>query len=388
MENIIPSDQPSELDIVESLTTLEQKAIIRPNNPPPGIAGFLFDIAGDEWVELTSQITDHYTEANQAVQDNIALAPEKITVRGMVAELVAATPAPQPVAPVTNPLPDNIPATPPLTDGATSSILSSAGIGFLAKTFVTNAALGILARKSPGTASVVKAFGPQIIAGAQGRILTALTASMRTLQLPESITALQAIPSAPLPSDVQSAVGVVQKVLPKTAGSMIAAVTTLGNPASQQLIGGAVAQQDAASGQNASLLQVYQAKQPTPPNATRQSSAFLYLYSLWKGRQLFSVETAWGIWTNMAIESIRAEQREDSKYVTNFSVTFKKIRIADTVTVKIGDLAGRNAFQTSANAPIQNGNVGQTAIAPEEKQSILRSIFGPQPANPILDFSP
>lgn len=386
-DNIIPTDSPSALDVVESLSTLEQKAIIRPNNPPPGVAGFLFDIVGDEWVELRSQITDHYTEANTSVQDNIALEPEQVTVRGVVAELAAAAPAPQETAPVTNPLPDNIPLTPPLTQGSTSSILSTAGIGNLARNVTSAAALGILARRAPGVASVLKAFGPQIVAGARGRVTAALTSAVQTLQEPASAAALNT-PGVALPSAVQVAVGVVRTVLPKIAGSVIQSLKTLDNPNSQQLLGGAVAQQDAAAGQSASLLQVYEAKQPTPPDRTRQSSAFLYFYSLWRGRQLFSVETPWGIWTNMAILSIRAEQGQDSRYASDFTVVFKKIRIAETVTVQVGQLAGRNAFQVAASDPTQNGNVGQAAVSEPEKQSILRSLFGPQPANRFLDFAP
>lgn len=376
VQNIIPSDAPSQLDVLESLSELEQKAIIRPNNPPPGIAGFLFDIPGDEWIELESQITDHFTEANTAIQDNIALSPEKVTVKGLVAELVMGASPPAPTAPVTNPLPDNIPFTPPLTGGSTFSLLSSAGIGQLVKTAGSSLALGILARKAPGITSAAKAFGPTIIAGAQGRITAAVTASLKTLQEPANAAALL-IPNIQLPGPAQVAVNVVKSVLPKLSGPIISALKTPNFPNSQTLLGGAVAQQSAAANASNSLNQVYEAKQPTPPKRTRQTSAFLYFYSLWKGRQLFSVETPWGLWTNMAILTLRAEQSEETKSSTNFTVVFKKIHIADTVTVQLGNLAGRNAFQAGANTPTQNGNVGQTAIAPEEKQSILRTIFGP-----------
>lgn len=371
-ENIIPSDQPSQLDIVESLSTLEQKAIVRPNNPPPGIAGFLFDIPGDEWVELNSQITDHYTELNTSIQDNIALEPERVTLRGVVAELTNSAPVNEPTSPVTDPLPDNVPLTPPLTEGSTSSILSSAGIANLIKTGISSAALGVLARKAPGVASLAKAFGPQIIAGAQGRIASAVTSAVRTLQSPTNAAALQ-VSGVKLPNPAQVAVGVIKSVVPKFAGSVINALKTLGNPNSQQLIGGTVAQASAATNTSNSLLQVYEAKQPTPPRATRQSSAFLYFYALWKGRQLCSVETPWGIWANMAIASIRAEQAEGSKYATEFTVVFKKVRIAETVTVQLGQLAGRNAFQSAASTPTQNGNVGQTEIPTQEAGVINRS---------------
>lgn len=375
---VVPTDKPSQLEVVKQLSTLQQKAIVRPNNPPLGIAGFLFDITGDEWVELASQITDHYTEANSAIQDNIALEPEKITVRGMVAELRNVAPPPQSAAPVTNPLPDNVPLTPLLTSGATEGLLSTAGIAGVIGVAAKNTALGILARKAPGVASAVVSFGPQIIAGAKERIAMAGTAAVGTLSTPSATAALNTT-GTPQPGLIQSAIGVVKTVIPKIAKSIVGALKKPAAPASQKLLGGATAQTDAAAGQPTTLLEVYEAKQPTPPTQTRQQSAFLYFYALFKARSLFSIETPWGIWTNMAILSLRAEQREDTKDATDFTITFKKIRTAETVTVQLGELAGRNAFQTSASAPTQNGNVGQTPVPATDKESILRSIFKPGP---------
>ena len=44
------------------------------------INGFLFDIVGKIQHDLDSDSTDHYVEDNTAVQDHIALKPEKITL--------------------------------------------------------------------------------------------------------------------------------------------------------------------------------------------------------------------------------------------------------------------------------------------------------------------
>lgn len=51
-----------------------------------GIAGFVFDIAEEESVDLSSVITDHYVETGSPVQDHIAFRPERVTVRGLVGE--------------------------------------------------------------------------------------------------------------------------------------------------------------------------------------------------------------------------------------------------------------------------------------------------------------
>lgn len=53
-----------------------------------GIGGFLFDISGDQTVNLQAEITDHTIEDNSQIQDHITLKPKKITLRGYVGEVV------------------------------------------------------------------------------------------------------------------------------------------------------------------------------------------------------------------------------------------------------------------------------------------------------------
>ena len=56
-----------------------------------GIGGFLFDDYGfelNDQVQLSAQITDHYNEDNQAIQDHVAIEPVKITITGLVSELI------------------------------------------------------------------------------------------------------------------------------------------------------------------------------------------------------------------------------------------------------------------------------------------------------------
>ena len=64
------------------------KALLFGNDLPAGIAGFVFDIPVNEHVQLAAQITDHYTEKNVASQDHIAFEPTRITLTGIVAELM------------------------------------------------------------------------------------------------------------------------------------------------------------------------------------------------------------------------------------------------------------------------------------------------------------
>jgi len=257
--NTVPTDSPSIFAALNTLKFAEAElAIVRPNNPPPGIAGFVFDLVKDDGVELESDIPDHYVEENTPVQDQIALHPEIVTVSGDIAELVKTIPVISRVAPVTNPLP------------------------------------------------MITDFEPELSPGAQE----------------------------------------VQDETEQAAAEDTAAVAS-----SQSLYG------------------YYNAQIPPQPNQTKQSVAFGYIYQLWKGRQLFSVETPWGFFTNMAIQSASARQPENSRSVTEFEITFKKIRTVQSVTVLPGNLLGRMSIGRAIDqrAPVtQNGTVGQLPLTQEQ----------------------
>lgn len=260
MSVIIPTDSPSIFAVLNTLVASNATlAIVRPNNPPPGIAGFLLDLPEDDSSELESDITDHYLEDNTAVQDQIALRPEVVTLTGKVAELVRTVPTVTNVAAVANPLP------------------------------------------------LVAGLEPQFAPGA---------------------TQTQA----------QAA---------STAAASSAAIAD-----TQTLYG------------------YYNAHVPQQPNQTKQSLVYGYIYQLWLGRQLFSVETPWGTMTNMAILSASAKQDAVTRSVTDFSITFKKIRTARSITVVPGLLAGRSVFQ---RAPVSNnGTIGQNPVTTAQQGVFLQ----------------
>lgn len=52
-----------------------------------GINGFVFDVESQDEISAEADATDHYVEANYAVQDHIALRPKTITLKGFVGEL-------------------------------------------------------------------------------------------------------------------------------------------------------------------------------------------------------------------------------------------------------------------------------------------------------------
>lgn len=262
---IVPTDSPSIFDALNTLVLNSASlAIVRPNNPPPGIAGFLFDVVDDDVTELESDITDHFVEDNTPVQDQIALRPETVTVTGQIAELVRRVPTTASVAQVTNPLPN------------------------------------------------IDGLEPELAPGAA---------------------------------------------------------------AQQEATTQATVDDNAAVASQQSLYGYYGSRLPQQPNQTKQSVVYGYLYQLWKGRQLFSVETPWGFFTNMAILSVSARQSAESKSVSEFSITFKKIRTVRSVTITPGLLAGRATFQ---QAPItQNGTVGQTPLSSAQSNQFFQRITPP-----------
>lgn len=257
---IVPTDKPSIYDVLDSLTTLERQAIVRPNNPPPGIAGFIFDIPEEEEVQLRSEISKHFVEANTTITDQIALLPEEVTLRGLVAEIVAAQPAPDQVAKI----PDALPLNPDLAPELTKYQIQ---------------------QTAPGNT-------------------------------PEQIQALS----------------------------------------------------------SQSLFQFFNARAGQPPNQTRQSRTFAYFYQLQRGRHLVTVETPWGFFTNMAIQLVRGQQGDETKYRSTFALTFEKVRTAGVATVVAGQLAGR-AFQQSAPVT-QNGTAGKAPVTEDEKASLLYRMLG------------
>ena len=260
--NIVPTNSPS---VFAPLNTLvlekSQYAIVRPDNPPPGVAGFLFSLVDDDKVELESEITDHYTETNNPVQDHIALKPEIVTVTGDVAEVVLAPNTSAQKSALTNPLP-----------------------------------------RIPG-------LMPELAPQAQ-----------------KNQTATEA-----------------------TQASVSAEV-----------------------GKAGSLFGYYQSRTPELSGSTKQQVAFGFFYQLWKGRQLCSVETPWGFFTDMAVQSVSAHQGATTRVVSDFTLTFKKIRRALSITTNPDYWAGRAMDQRVLLT--QNGVVGQIGLTPAQEGQYLQSL--------------
>ena len=375
---VIPSDSPS---IFDQLTTAEGLAIVRPNNPPPGIAGFLFDFNGDEEIRLRSIITKHYTEAGTPVQDQAALEPEEIILKGLIAELSTGLPAPIPQAPVKKALPLHPGLVPQFATGPLQTLLASAtgqvvsgalranGLGSLAGAaggITSQIASGNLSGAASGAAGLAVSVGvSSAFSGASPRLQGALASAVSST-LSGGLTPSTVAASA---LSVAAAVG----VPPAAIGILSTLVTNVLKSGAPQNLGAATA---AAAGfltppASQGLYQYYQNNTPQQPGQTKQSNAFAYLYQLWLGRALFSVETAFGVMNNMMILDGRALQEADSREKSLFTVTFQKVRIAGNAVILTGQLAGRRVFQAAPTVP--TGISSQIPISTDQQTAIYQS---------------
>ena len=103
----------------------------------------------------------------------------------------------------------------------------------------------------------------------------------------------------------------------------------------------------------------------------RQKYAYAKWQYLWATKQLCFVETPWGTFKNMAIQSIGFTQDEDTKHISNIFITFKQI---NKVAVKYEQFDSKNFNSSVASAQhSEMVEMGKTqGKAPDE--SLLYSI--------------
>lgn len=194
-----------------------------------GIAGFVFDIAEDDSVELGSIITDHYIETGSPVQDHIALRPEKVTVRGLVGEY---------------------------------------------KDIIANKKNSL--EKTAEKLTVLTSYLP-VVSQAAGAVFNGL----------ENIK--------------------------KSGDNVVDALGNLGNMG----------------------MDLFEAYRNINIPQNEQQKAFIFFEALRNAGAVFTVQTPFRYYTNMAIESIRCTQSSNTKDMSRFEITLKKIRYVDTKVVTL-----------------------------------------------------
>lgn len=87
-------------------------------------------------------------------------------------------------------------------------------------------------------------------------------------------------------------------------------------------------------------------------NQTKQQVMFQQFYGYWLSRTLFTVQTPWAIFQNMAIKSLRAVQSAETRMITDFEVTFKIIRTTSSTAAGPGLPSAKQARLAFQNSPL------------------------------------
>lgn len=85
--NIVANENTKQNIDASLISNNFNKYIVSPLNAF-GLGGFVFDNEDESKINLSADITDHYSESNVAIQDHIAVKPKKVTLRNFVGELV------------------------------------------------------------------------------------------------------------------------------------------------------------------------------------------------------------------------------------------------------------------------------------------------------------
>ena len=200
-----------------------------------GIAGFTFHLRDDEEVSLESDITDHYTEANNPVQDSIVNRPVKVTLRGTIGEYIY---------------------TPAKTQDVWERL--SEKLKKPTKKLIT------IASYLP----VINNYTQQMF----NTIKSQKNALNKVIDL--GVDAFKMYRDINIPKD-------------------------------------------------------------------KQSSAFLYFEALWQSKQVFTIQTPYRFYTNMAIQSVKAVQSGETTDRSDFEIMFKQINKVQTNDITASVLQGR-----------------------------------------------
>jgi hypothetical protein len=224
----------------------------------------LFNYEVDNKASLESDITDYFVEDNTAINDQISLKPEIVTVRGLVGELNNVAP----------------------------SFLS--GIAETARDRLTN----------------IGAYAPELSLTAQ----RAYNLAFQAYQLANN--SLQNI------------------------NATLDSAFDLSN---DTVIGSDGIEENRLQGRSQTQQQIY----------------FRKFYTYWRNRTLFTIQTPWAIFKNMAIQKLTAIQDGESDLISDFEIQFKIIRFSQTLNSNLS-FEGRSL--TQAASVVNNGSTSGVPV--------------------------
>lgn len=120
------------------------------------------------------------------------------------------------------------------------------------------------------------------------------------------------------------------------------------------------------------------AADPQAPVQTKQQIIYAQLQGYWRKKTLFRVQTPWQIFDNMAIQSLRAIQDADTRMISNFEITFKKIyfvNVREFANVQ-AVIEARGAAQKAELRDYGVSGLTTPANTPSAADSITRTAAG------------
>lgn len=97
---------------------------------------------------------------------------------------------------------------------------------------------------------------------------------------------------------------------------------------------------------------------------TQQQVYFQKFYGYWKERRLFTIQTPWAVFPDMAIKTLRAIQDAQTDVITDFEVTFKRMRFASTLTSNGQNISFAGRLSTQASGLTDQGTSSPTPSTP------------------------
>jgi len=274
----------------------------------PDIGEFLFDIEGTSQITLEADITDHYVEDNTAIQDHIALKPEKITLKGYQGEVVT---------------------TEQIQNKTTAQLISKLGV---TSHWQNNLSTVKNTLSKYNNNILVKIFNPP---------LTQYTKAM------------------------QQAISTAQSINPNSLTSLVSDLKN-GN-----FKGVYNALKNLQNNDTAVTTNIWQTIKNTGINSTRQQQAYDLFKQLWKNKVLVTVQTPFGHDTSeyFSIESVTAIQNEETKFMSDFQIILKRIRWAKTKTVQFDSTKYQSRTSQQASTEINMGKAQGKTVDSTELQS-------------------
>lgn len=124
-------------------------------------------------------------------------------------------------------------------------------------------------------------------------------------------------------------------------------------------------------------------KNLNPANGN-QRQAYLYFKSLMESKTVMSYQSPFEFMTDMVITEIVAVENEDSKFISDFTITLKKVRFASITTTQYKPDSNQGRSASSKAPVIKKGNVSGKKVPDLLTMDMIRE-FGLQGIEPLTE---